>query len=154
MAEIYYFFHSLKILKNPCKSRLNLQNLEANLQILLILFKFAFPGKFLQTNRNVTDYDFWQTLPNCNLIFAILCNLFFCQFCRLIFLIFFGNISPCYFFNLFFGYYLQLIFCQSCRLIFLIFLEIFFPDIFATYFFAILWNLFFANNDLFFLIFL
>ena len=33
-----FVFHSWKILKIPSKSRLNLQNLEANLQILLILF--------------------------------------------------------------------------------------------------------------------
>ena len=36
-----FFFHSLKILKIPSKLRLNLQNLEANLQIRLILFKLA-----------------------------------------------------------------------------------------------------------------
>ena len=34
-----YFF--LLFLDNPCKTRLNLQNLEANLQILLILFYLA-----------------------------------------------------------------------------------------------------------------
>ena len=32
--------------KNPCKLRLNLQNLEANLQILLILFLEGFPNIF------------------------------------------------------------------------------------------------------------
>ena len=39
LGKQYYFFHSLKIFKNPCKLRFNLQNLEANLQILLILLQ-------------------------------------------------------------------------------------------------------------------
>ena len=74
----------------------------------MTLFKFAFPGKFLQTNRNVRDLLlllllwFLTNLPICNLFFAILCNLFFVNIVDLFFLIFFG--------------------------------KIFLPDIFATYF--------------------
>ena len=69
------------------------------------VFKFAFPGKFLQTNRNVRDLPLW---PFDKLAYLQL--IFFVHYGRLIFLIFFGNI-----FSLIF---LQLIFCQSYFLIF------------------------------------
>ena len=89
-----------------------------------ILFKFAFPGKFLQNNRNVTDLLlplwFLTNLPICNLFFAILCNLFF--------------VNSVY---LFFWYFLQqffpLIFSQFFLLFFAIYLLFF-----ATYFLSIL----------------
>ena len=35
------------------------------------VFKFAFPGKFLRTNRNVTDYEVLTNLPICNLFFLL-----------------------------------------------------------------------------------
>ena len=61
------------------------------------IFKFAFPGKFLQTNRNVRDLPLLllpslKNLPICNLFFSILCNLFFVNIVDLFFLIFFGKI--------------------------------------------------------------
>ena len=55
-----------------------------------VIFKFAFPGKFLQTNRNVRDLPLLllpilTNLPICNLFFAILCNLFFVNIVDLFF---------------------------------------------------------------------
>ncbi len=42
-----------------------------------VLVKFAFPGKFLQTNRNVTDHHLLTNLPICNLFFVNIVDLFF-----------------------------------------------------------------------------
>ena len=121
------------------------------------IFKFAFPGKFLQTNRNVRDLllpPLWgfDKLTNLQLIFCYSLQLIFCQYCRLIFSdIFWKNIFTWYFCNLFFCYSLQLILGQSFRIIFLAnhvnlffwyFLQQFFPLIFLQIFFAILCNLF------------
>ena len=86
------------------------------------VFKFAFPGKFLQNNRNVRDLlPILTNLPICNLFFAILCNLFFVNIVDLFFLIFFGkiflpDIFATYFFaipcNLFLANLLELFFWQ------------------------------------------
>ena len=53
------------------------------------IFKFAFPGKFLQNNRNVRDLLLllpgFDKLTNLQLIFCYSLQLIFCQYCRLIF---------------------------------------------------------------------
>ena len=53
------------------------------------IFKFAFPGKFLQNNRNVRDLLLllpgFDKLTNLELIFCYSLQLIFCQYCRLIF---------------------------------------------------------------------
>ena len=83
-------------------------------------FKFAFPGKFLQTNRNVRDLPLlppFDQLANLQLIFwQFFATYFFVNIVNLFFLIFFGNIFWKYFFPdifaTFFCYSLQLIFLQ------------------------------------------
>jgi len=60
-------------------------NSKAFLLLALALFKFAFPDKFLQTNRNVRDhYHLLTNLPICNFYFCYSLQLFFLQSCRLI----------------------------------------------------------------------
>ena len=50
------------------------------------VFKFAFPGKFLQTNRNVRDLlPAFDQLANLQFIFGYSLQLIFCQYCRLFF---------------------------------------------------------------------
>ena len=97
---------------------------------MVLFIKFAFPGKFLQTNRNVRDHDHLLTnLPICNLFFCYSLQLIFCQPCRLIFLIFFYK----YLFGksgifIFFGNFVNFLFANfvnlySRNIIFLLFLE-------------------------------
>ena len=101
------------------------------------VFKFAFPGKFLQTNRNVRTYHyhFWQTCQ-----FAKYFLIFFWNYFSLIFLHFFSDIFPRYFCNLFFANLVDLFF------------QYFFWQNRQIYFFVNFVNFFFANFvNLFFL---
>ena len=136
----YYYYHFWQLLCDQISS--------------FNVFKFAFPGKFLQNNRNVRDYEVLTNLPicllspapgpRCDLFFAILCNLFFVNIVDLFFLIFFGKYFYLIFLQLiFFCYSLQLILGQSFRIIFLAnhvnlffwyFLQQFFPLIFLQIF--------------------
>ncbi len=63
---------------------------------VISFFKFAFPGKFLQTNRNVRDLP----LPPFDKLAYL--QLIFCQYCKLIFSNIFSNIFSLIFLQLIF----------------------------------------------------
>ena len=85
-------------------------------------FKFAFPGKFLQTNRNVRDYEVLTNLP--------ICNLFFCYSLQIIFL----------------GKYFSLKFLQL--IFFAIVCNLFFANL-VDFFLILFANIFFGKSGIF-----
>ena len=105
----------------------------------ITIIKFAFPGKFLQTNRNVTDLllPLLTNLAKLQIIFCYSLQLIFVNIVNLFFWYVLEIFVPWYFCNLFFANIVDFFFWY--------FLQIFSLANQADLFFVSFVNLFFAN---------